>query len=77
MSKLTQAIVVGVVAFILLLVALVNQPLDPYGKPLPPESDLGRIIKVVFAFVVAVLGALYVYKFGYISIWERNGSERR
>jgi hypothetical protein len=77
MSKLTQAIVVGVVAFILLSVALVNQPLDPYGMPLPAESDYDRIIKVVFAVVVAVLGAFYVYKFGYISIWERNGSERR
>ncbi|MCX6649777.1 MAG: hypothetical protein NTV61_10390 [Candidatus Bathyarchaeota archaeon] len=72
MSELTKALVVGVVAFILLSVAFLDQPIDPYGKPLPPESNANRIIKVAFAFVVAVLGALYVYKFGNITLGKRN-----
>ncbi len=65
-STFTNAIVVGIVAFVLISVVLLEQyqPFIP-GKPLPPFVwNFDRMIRLVTALIIAVLGALYVYKYG-------------
>jgi hypothetical protein len=75
LASLITAIVIGVVAFFLAFLGFsaLFEPIMP-GKPWPSmEWDNTMVVRILAALIVAVLAAVYVYKYMEYSPTEHEG----